>query len=153
MGADDLHLDSEDEQEPRSRALVMLTGLYFFLLLLNFGSYGHPVALFGSIVDGAAAKVFTGINTFVCLYLFMGLWQKQHLTWYLLLGYNLFEIMNTLVSLFLISRAELEKIQEAPVDPVWLVVNNLATVGAILWVSSVIYRNRWQFTNRSPYLF
>ena len=153
MSADNLHINSDEEQEPRSRVLVMLTGLYFFLLLLNFGSYGHPIALFGNIVDGTSAKIFTGINTIVCLYLFMGLWQRQHLTWYLLLGYNLFEIMNTIVSLFMISRTELEKVQGTPIDPVWLVVNNLATVGAILWVSSVIYRNRIQFTNRSLYLF
>ncbi len=149
----DLRINSDEEQESRPRPLIMLTGLYFFLLLLSFGSYGHPVAFMGRILDGTAAKLFIGINTFVCLYLFLGLWQRQFITWYLLLGYNLFEVFNTLVTLAILPRIELEKVHGSSIEPVWLVINNLATVAAILWVSSVVYRNRSHFSNRSPYLF
>ncbi len=144
---------SDSEEESRPRPLIMLTGLYFFLLVLTAGSYGHPVALMGSILEGTAARIFIAINTIVCLYLFIGLWQKQRLTWYFLIAYNLLEVANTLVSLLFLPRTQLERIQGTPIDSFWLVLNNLATVAAILWVSSVIYRNRPLFSNRSPYLF
>ena len=131
----------------------MLTGLYFFLLILSLSSYGQPIAFWGKILEGGPARAFIVVNTLCCLHLFLGLWQRQRLTWYLLLAYNLFEILNTLANLILLPHQELERIQGAPVDPTWLVVNNLATVAAMLWVSSVIYRRQDLFSNRSPYLF
>lgn len=142
----------EDEQ-PRSQTLIMLTGLYLFLLLVSIGSYGQPIAFYGRILEGTPAKVFITFNSLYCLHLFLGLWQRQRLTWYLLLGYNLFETLNTLVTLVLLPHQELERVQGMPVDQHWLVLNNLATVAAILWVSSLIYRRRDLFSNRSAYLF
>lgn len=142
----------EDDQ-PRPQALIMLTGLYLFLLLVSVGSYGQPIALFGRMLEGAAARAFIVVNSLYCLHLFLGLWQRQRLTWYLLLAYNLFEIANTLVTLVWLPREELERVQGMPVDPLWLVVTNLATVAAIAWVSHLIYRRRDLFSNRSPYLF
>lgn len=142
----------EDEQA-RPQALIMLTGLYLFLLLVSIGSYGQPIALFGLMLEDTAARVFIAVNSLCCLYLFLGLWQRQRLTWYLLLGYNLFEIANTLVTLVWLPRQELERVQGMPVDPHALVITNLATVAAIAWVSHLIYRRRELFTNRSPYLF
>lgn len=142
-----------EEQQPRPQALIMLTGLYLFLLLMSAGSYGQPIAFFGQILEGRTAQTFIIINTIYCLHLFLGLWQRQRLTWYLLLAYNLFEILNTLATLVWLPRQELERIQGAPVDPHWLVINNLATVAAVAWVSSLIYRRRDLFGNRSPYLF
>jgi len=85
----------EDEQA-RPQALIMLTGLYLFLLLVSIGSYGQPIALFGLMLEDTAARIFIAANSLCCLYLFLGLWQRQLLTWYLLLSYNLFEIVNTL---------------------------------------------------------
>lgn len=142
-----------EEEQPRPQALIMLTGLYLFLLLVSIGSYGQPIALYGQILEGAPARAFIVLNSLYCLYLFLGLWQRQRLTWYLLLSYNLFEVLNTLVTLVLLPHQELERIQGMPVDPLWLAVNNLATVAAIIWVSSLIYRRRDLFSNRSPYLF
>lgn len=142
----------EDEQT-RPQALIMLTGLYLFLLLVSIGSYGQPIALFGLMLEGTAARVFIAVNSLCCLYLFLGLWQRQWLTWHLLLSYNLFEIANTLVTLVRLPRQELERVQGMPVDPLALVITNLATVAAIAWVSHLIYRRRELFTNRSPYLF
>jgi len=142
----------EDEQA-RPQTLVMLTGLYLFLLLVSIGSYGQPIALFGLMLEDTAARVFIAVNSLYCLHLFLGLWQRQRLTWYLLLGYNLFEIANTLVTLVWLPRKELERVQGMPVDPLWLTINNLATVAAIAWVSHLIYRRRDLFSNRSPYLF
>lgn len=142
----------EDEQA-RPQALIMLTGLYLFLLLVSIGSYGQPIALFGLMLEDTAARTFIAANSLCCLYLFLGLWQRQLLTWYLLLSYNLFEIVNTLVTLIWLPRQELERVQGAPVDQLSLVITNLATVAAIAWVSHLIYRRRELFTNRSPYLF
>lgn len=142
----------EDEQA-RPQALILLTGLYLFLLLVSIGSYGQPIALFGLMLEDAAARAFIAVNSLFCLYLFLGLWQRQRLTWYLLLGYNLFEIANTLVTLVWLPRHELERVQGMPVDTVSLVITNLATVAAIAWVSWLIYRRRDLFSNRSPYLF
>lgn len=142
----------EDEQT-RPQVLIMLTGLYLFLLLVSIGSYGQPIALFGRILEGTTARAFIVVNSLCCLHLFLGLWQRQRLTWFLLLGYNLFEILNTLTTLVWLPRQELERVQGMPVDPLWLVINNLATVGAIAWVSHLVYRRRHLFYNRSPYLF
>jgi len=142
----------EDEQA-RPQALIMLTGLYLFLLLVSIGSYGQPIALFGLMLEDTAARVFIAVNSLCCLYLFLGLWQRQRLTWYLLLGYNLFEIANTLVTLIWLPRQELERVQGMPVDQLSLVITNLATVAAIAWVSHLIYQRRELFNNRSPYLF
>ncbi len=142
-----------DEGQPRPQPLILLTGLYLFLLLVSIGSYGQPIACFGRILEGGAARAFIIGNSLYGLHLFLGLWQRQRLTWYLLLAYNLFETVNTLLTLLLLPPQELERIQGTPVNPAWLAINNLATVAAILWVSRVIYRNRELFTNRSPYLF
>lgn len=144
---------SPEEEQPRPQALIMLTGLYLFLLLVSIGSYGQPIALFGQILAGTPAKAYIAVNSLYGLHLFLGLWQRQRLTWYLLLAYNLFEIANTLANLIWLPRGELERIQGVPVDPTWLVINNLATVAAIAWVSHLIYRRRDLFDNRSPYLF
>lgn len=144
---------SPDDEQARPQTLIMLTGLYLFLLLVSIGSYGQPIALFGWMLEDTAARTFIAVNSLYCLYLFLGLWQRQRLTWYLLLGYNLFEIANTLVTLLLLPRQELERVQGMPVDPLWLTINNLATVAAIAWVSRLIYRRRDLFSNRSPYLF
>jgi len=142
----------EDEQA-RPQTLIMLTGLYLFLLLVSIGSYGQPIALFGLMLEDTAARIFIAVNSLYCLHLFLGLWQRQRLTWYLLLSYNLFEIANTLATLLWLPRQELERVQGMPVDSVSLVITNLATVAAIAWVSYLIYRRRDLFSNRSPYLF
>ena len=131
----------------------MLTGLYLFLLLVTLGSYGQPIAFFGRILEGVAAKSFVAVNSLVCLHLFLGLWQRQRLTWYLLLGYNLFEILNTLLTLALLPLQELERVHGAAVDRSGLLISNLVTVAAIVVVSVMIYRRRNLFANRSPYLF
>lgn len=131
----------------------MLTGLYLFLLLMTLGSYGQPIPFYGRILEGAPAKIFIVLDALVGLHLVIGLFKRQLLTWYLLLGYNLFEASNTVVSLLLLPHAELERAQGAAVDPHALLVTNLIVLAAIAWVSLTIYRRRELFNNRSPYLF
>jgi hypothetical protein len=79
--------------------------------------------------------------------------KRQNLTWHLLIAYNCFEIINTLINLEFISAADVEKIAGQPVDPHGLVINNLSVVVAIILLTIFIYRHRAYFSNRSNYLF
>ena len=146
-------LPDTEEVQPRSQAMVMLAGLYLFLLLMTLMSYGQPVPFFGQILEGRFGQIFIILDSLLCLHLFLGLWQRQRLTWYLLLIYNGYEVLNTLVNLWLVPRNELERILERPVDPQGMLASNLVTVGIVLWISLVIWKQREQFHNRSPYLF
>ncbi|MDK9716394.1 MAG: hypothetical protein OEL57_00630 [Trichlorobacter sp.] len=146
-------LPDTGEYRPRSQAMVMLTGLYLFLLLMTVMSYGQPVPLFGFLLEDTPARIFIVVDSLVCLHLFLGLLKRQRLTWYLLLIYNGYEILNTLLNLWLVPHKELERLLERQIDPGGMLVSNLVTVGILLWISWVIRRQREQFTNHSPYLF
>ena len=146
-------LPDTEEYRPRSQAMVMLTGLYLFLLLMTVMSYGQPVPLFGVLLEGQAARIFIVVDSLVCLHLFLGLLKRQVLTWCLLLLYNAYEVLNTLVNLWLVPHKELERILERTIDPNGMVFSNLVTVAIILFVTRVVWKQRDQFTNRSPYLF
>lgn len=146
-------LPEAEEYRPRSQAMVLLTGLYLFLLLMTVMSYGQPVPLFGVLLEGTAARIFIVIDSLVCLHLFLGLWKRQLLTWRLLLAYNGYEVLNTLLNLWLLPHTELERVLERQIDSTGMLLSNLVTVGIVLWVSRVIWKQRDQFHNRSPYLF
>jgi hypothetical protein len=79
--------------------------------------------------------------------------KRQSLTWYLLLGYNAFEVANTLTNLLVITSADLEKIVGEKVDPAGLLTSNISVIVAIILLSGFIFRQRSFFTNRSKYLF
>jgi hypothetical protein len=145
--------DEAENDRRRPLAMVLLGGLYLFFFLLTMSTFGHPYPFMGTILIGRGAEVLVFADSMVCLYLFLGLMKRQRLTWYLLLAYNAFEIVNTLVNLKFISAAEVEKIAGRPVDPQTLLVNNLSVVAAILLLSFFIYRHRDSFSNRSNYLF
>ncbi len=146
-------LPDTEETQPRSQTMVMLTGLYLFLLLMTVMSYGQPVPIFGRLLEGTAARIFIILDSLICLHLFLGLLQRQRLTWYLLLIYNGYEVLNTLLNLWLVPHKELERLLERQIDPGSMLTSNLFTIGIILWISWVIQRQREQFSNRSPYLF
>ncbi len=148
------HLQEDSEEyRPRSQAMIMLTGLYLFLLLMTVMSYGQPVPLFGQMLEGTSAKAFIVIDSLVCLHLFLGLLKRQLLTWRLLLVYNIYEVLNTLVNLVLVPHKELERLLERQIDPNAMLTSNLVTVAVVLWITWVIWKQREQFSNRSPYLF
>ena len=145
--------EDSEEYRPRSQAMIMLTGLYLFLLLMTVMSYGQPVPLFGRLLEGSAAKIFIVVDSLVCLHLFLGLLKRQLFTWRLLLFYNGYEVLNTLVNLWLVPHKELERLLERQIDPNAMLTSNLVTVAVVLWISRVIWKQREQFYNRSPYLF
>jgi hypothetical protein len=149
-----LQTELEDSGLQRGhRPMALITGLYLFLFLMTAASYGQPVPLFGRLLKGDPAAVFVALDSLVCLYIFIGLWKRQLFTWYLLISYNLFEILNTLATLWLLPQSELELAIGKPVETTSLIITNLVTVALVAWVTSRVFRLKSQFTNRSPYLF
>jgi hypothetical protein len=142
-----------DDDQRRPMGMVLLGGLYLFFFMLTMSTFGHPFPLLGTILTGRFAETIVFIDCLICLYLFLGVMKRQTLTWYLLIAYNVFEIINTLINLKYISAAEVEKIAGQPVDPNGLAVNNLSVVIAIILLTVFIYRHRTDFNNRSNYLF
>jgi hypothetical protein len=145
-------MENDDEQR-RPLGLTLLGGLYLFFFMLTMSTYGHPFPFMGAILTGRPAEALVFLDSMVCLYLFLGVMKRQKLTWYLLMAYNCFEIINTLINLEFINAADVEKIAGQPVDPQGLVVNNLSLVVAIILLTLFIYRHRAYFNNRSNYLF
>lgn len=146
-------LDNDEQEHRRPLGLVLIGGLYLFFLMLTMSTFGQPYPLLGTIFQGRAAEVAVFVDSMICLYLFLGLMKQQQLTWYLLIGYNVFEMVNTLVNLRFITAEELEKVVGQPIDPRQLMVNNISVLVAIALLSLFIYRHRRYFTNRSRYLF
>uniref|UniRef100_A0A831UBV4 Uncharacterized protein n=1 Tax=Geobacter metallireducens TaxID=28232 RepID=A0A831UBV4_GEOME len=147
------HDEYGEHDERRPLGLVLLTGLYLFFFVITASTYGSPFPFLGRVYVGAAAKALIFVDSLICLYLFLGLMKRQLMTWYLLIGYNLFEVVNTIVNLSFIKPAELERIIGEPIDQEALMVNNIASALAILLLTQYIYRHRHYFTNQRKYLF
>ena len=147
----DDHLDEHDGRRPLG--LTLLTGLYAFFFLVTFSTVGHPFPFMGTIYTGTAAQTLVFIDSLICLYLVIGLVKRQLLTWFLLIGYNLFEIGNTIVNLSLITPAELERVAGETINQEALFVNNLIVALTILLLTQFIYRHKGYFTNRRLLLF
>ncbi|WP_246551359.1 hypothetical protein [Geobacter hydrogenophilus] len=143
--------DEHDERRPLG--LVLLTGLYLFFFVVTVSTYGSPFPFLGRIYIGTVAKALIFVDSLVCLYLFLGLMKRQSMTWYLLIGYNLFEVINTIVNLTFITPAELERVIGERIDQEALMVNNIASALAILLLTQYIYRHKHYFTNSRKYLF
>ncbi len=146
-------IDTDDSEIPRPLGLNLLTGLYLFFFLLSASTFGNPFPFLGKIYLGVPAKALVFADSLICLYLFLGIMKRQAITWHLLLGYNLFEILNTVINLNFISPAEVERLLGAQVRQDSLMVNNIAAALAILLLTQFIYRHRHYFTNRGKYLF
>jgi hypothetical protein len=146
--------DIQSEEELRRPVgMILLSGLYLFFFLLTVSSYGQPIPFFGVIYQGTSAGVLVFVDSLACLYLCIGLLKRQRLTWYLLLAYNAFETVNTLINLLQITSAELEKIVGETVDTNGMLASNVTVIAAILLLSAIIFRQKRYFTNRSYYLF
>lgn len=143
----------EDNESRRPFGLTLLTGLYLFFCILSITTYGSPFPFMGSIYQNTPAKVLVFFDSLICIYLFIGICKRQTLTWYLLLCYNLLEIINTIVNLTYISPQEIARLVGSNVDQHALVVNNCAVALAILLLSQFIYRNKRYFNNPDKFLF
>jgi len=146
-------INTDDQEMHRPLGLNLLAGLYLFFFLISASTFGNPFPFLGKIHLGGTAKALVLVDSLFLLYLFLGIMKRQAITWHLLLGYNLFEILNTIINLYLVSREELEKVIGARVQQESLLVNNIAAALAILLLSQFIYRHKHYFTNREKYLF
>ena len=153
MNGDRMKDVENDDDQRRPMAMVLLGGLYLFFFMLTVSTFGYPYPFMGSILHGRTAESVVFVDSLICLYLFLGVMKRQNLTWYLLIAYNCFEILNTVVNLIFISAAELEKIAGQPVESQDLLVNNISVAVAIILLTIFIYRHRIHFSNRSNYLF
>ena len=146
--------DINNEQEMRRPfGITLLGGLYLFFFMLTVSSYGRPIPFLGSIYHGQTANALVFIDSLICLYMFLGIMKRQGLAWYFILGYNAFELVNTLTNLLVISTAELEKVVGKKVDSAGLITSNISVIVAIILLSGLVFRHRDYFTNRSRYLF
>ncbi|MDD2273631.1 MAG: hypothetical protein PHP95_02445 [Desulfuromonadaceae bacterium] len=150
MEDSDIHNENELK---RPLGMTLLGGLYLFFFILTVSSYGQPTPFMGTIYYGTKAGVLVFFDSILCLYLFLGLMKHQNLTWYLLLAYNAFEVVNTMVNMVVITPAELEKVVGEKIDPAGLIASNVGVIVAILLLSAFIFHQRGYFTNRSKYLF
>lgn len=150
MEDSDIHNENELK---RPLGMTLLGGLYLFFFILTVSSYGQPTPFMGTIYYGTKAGVLVFFDSILCLYLFLGLMKHQNLTWYLLLAYNAFEVVNTMVNMVVITPAELEKVVGEKIDPAGLIASNVGVIVAILLLSAFIFHHRGYFTNRSKYLF
>lgn len=141
------------EEMQRPLGVTLLGGLYLFFFMLTVSSYGQPLPFFGVIYHGSVAGQLVFFDSLICLYLFLGLMKRQRLTWYLLLGYNAIEAVNTLTNLLAIPTADLESIVGTKVDANGLIASNVSIIAALLLLSAFIFYQRGYFTNRSNYLF
>ncbi|TWJ19425.1 hypothetical protein [Geobacter argillaceus] len=144
----------DETEERRPLGLTLLTGLYLFFFLVSASTFGNPYPYLGTIYTGFPAKMLAFTDAIICLYLFLGITKRQRLTWYLLIGYNLFQVANIIANLSLIKMADLERELGARVSQEALWTNNVAAALAILLLTQFIYRHRDDyFTNRHGYLF
>jgi hypothetical protein len=146
-------IEVEESEEKSPFGLTLLTGLYLFFFILSLSTYGNPFPFMGRIYQDLPAKVLVFFDSLICLYLVIGIGKRQLLTWYLLLSYNLIEILNTIVNLFLITPEDIEKIIGHQVELEGLVINNIAAALAILLLTQFVYKSRRYFSNRSKFLF
>ncbi|QWV94547.1 hypothetical protein KP004_04995 [Geomonas oryzisoli] len=130
--------------------LVLLTS---FSLLLCFSSYGNPFPFMGTLYQGGAAERFVFADSLISLYLLIGVLKRQRLTVWLLIGYNLCDILNAWVNLALIPAAEYARLAGAPVPEGDLLSTTLLATIALILMNMYIFRIRRAFDNPSPYLF
>lgn len=144
---------NEEQHETRPLGISLLTGLYAFFFLVSATTFGNPFPFFGTVFFHGSAKFLVFADSLICLYLLFGIIQRQRLTWYFLLGYNLVQILNIIVNLSLISVSQLQEALGQPVNGEAVTINNVAAALALLLLTQYIFRHREYFSNRSSYLF
>lgn len=146
-------LDRDEPEDHRPLGITLLAGLYLFLFLVSASTFGNPFPFMGAIHTGTTAKALVVVDSLIMFYLFLGIFKRQLITWYLLICYNLFEILNTMVNVQLLTTSEIERHMGMPVRQEGLWVNNIAASLAILLLTQYVYRHKSYFNNKQKYLF
>lgn len=146
-------LSGEGETERRPLFMTLLAALYFFFFFVSVSTFGNPYPFMGEIYRGTAAQFLVFADSLACLYLFLGIFHRQQLTWKLLLFYNGFQMLNTVVNLNFIPLSGLEAAigERISQDGLWM--NNMIAVLGMLLLTQYIYRKKSGFTNPDRYLF
>lgn len=142
-----------DESAPRPLALHVIAAIYLFAFLLAMTSYGTPFPLMGRFYSGTAGQALVFVDSMICLYLFLGVLKRQRLTVWLMLAYNLFDIVNACVNLALIPAQAYTQLASAPVLESELRSSTVGAALVLVFISVYLFANRRHFNNRSPYLF
>ena len=143
----------DDAAPSRPLGLTALAAAYFFFLLMTASSYGYPFPFMGSFYQGTSAQAFVVADSIISLYLFLGILKRQRLTVWLIIGYNLLDVLNACINLVRISPAQYALLVGEPIPEDTLRLNTLASALLLMLLNVYVFRNRRHFFNRSPYLF
>lgn len=126
---------------------------YAFLLLTTALSHGLPYPMFGSILSGATANVALLVDCLVLIHIILGVVRAQRLTWYLILVYNGINLASLVVTLVVLSPAEIGAMFDG-IEPEPAVFYRSIALSVLAMVLATLYtvRARDRFSNSSPYL-
>ncbi len=131
---------------------LLLCFYYGFLLVTTALGYGYPYPLWGAVLTGGWAKAAVVADCLVLLHIALGCWRAQRLSWFLLLGYNAFELLSLGVSLAVLGPAELEPfVQGVSMEAFYWTVGLSAAL--MIAMTALAVRRRGSFVNRDIYLF
>jgi len=137
----------------RPFALVLIAAIYLFSLLLAASNYGLPFPFLGRLYLGGAGEWLVLADSISCLYLVLGIWQRQSLTLWLLIGYNTLDICNAFTNLALLPMAAYAQLAGGAIPETELRVNTIAASVLLMLLNCYLFRSRRHFNNKSPYLF
>lgn len=134
-------------------ALPLIATVYLISLLLSASSYGDPIPFMGRFYTGKAADCLVLADCLVSLYLVIGTMKRQRLTVWLIIGYNLLDLVSALLNLALIPLEEYARVSQQALSQDAVRFDTLAAAGILLLISIYVFLKRRYFCNRSPYLF
>lgn len=138
-----------DDQHPS----LLLCLYYGFLLVTTALSYGYPYPLFGWLLDGLAARVAIAVDCLVLLHIVVGVWKAQRLSWYLLIGYNLFELASLAATLLLLGPSQFASAYSEQITTGSFYTGALVAAAVMALVTLHAFRRKASFRNKNPYLF
>jgi hypothetical protein len=85
--------------------------------------------------------------------LVLGIWKRQSLTLWLLIGYNLLDICNACINLALLPVTAFAQLAGGAIPEADLRLNTMVASVLLLLLNCYLFSNRRHFNNKSPYLF
>ncbi|HJV64556.1 MAG TPA: hypothetical protein VJ550_02360 [Geomonas sp.] len=137
----------------RPLALIAIAAVYLFSLLLSSESFGDPFPFMGRFYSGRIAECLVFADSLASLYLVIGILKRQRLTVWLMIAYNLVDLLSACLNLAFISPDEYARFCEGPIPQGAVLANTLFAAAVLVLISAYVFRNRRHFNNTSPYLF
>lgn len=131
---------------------LLLCFYYAFLFASTALGYGYPYPVWGVVLTGPWARAAVAGDCLVLLHIVLGCWRAQRLSWFLLLGYNAFELLSLGVTLAVLGPGELEPfVQGISLEGFYATAGLSAAL--MIAITALAVRRREAFTNRDLYLF